>query len=167
MDLSEILAQFTFLELLLIASIGFLILIAILSIYRYKKKEEKLILLIRHITGFSIGFLDQTIMIIFNFQSGYELVVILFDYSAYCLWFMLMPNLLESKKKNILIPLWIIISAAINTIFEHTSLILVTGSLQYPTEPIVWTSFHTVIFYLGMHTLGALIILYGFKRIET
>ena len=159
----DFLSQFSFEELLFFSSIGLIILISILSIIRYVKLNEKYLLLMRHIAGFSVGLLDQTFMVLFNFQSEFLAVVVLFDYAAYCFWFMFIPNFLKLKKKKVWITLWIVGSAIMNTIFEHTSLILLTGGLNYPTAPIVWTSFHTVVFYLGMHALGTLIVLIGFK----
>ena len=117
----------------------------------------------RHIAGFIVGLLDQLLMVIFHFQTEFLAEVVLFDYAAYCIWFMFMPNFLKYNKKNLLIAIWIIGSAIVNTIFEHTSLIILTGGLNYPTEPIIWTSIHTIIFYLGMHGVGTLLILLGFK----
>ena len=166
-EISEILSQFTFIELLILTSIGFLILITIFSSIKFIKSEERVVLLMRHLAGFVVGLIDQTFMVIFNFQPNFLAVVVLFDYTAYCLWFMFMPNFETREKKILLIVLWILFSAAFNTIFEHISLILITGGLYYPTEPIVWTSLHTVIFYLGMHTIGVLIASIGFKYSKT
>ncbi len=118
----------------------------------------------RHIAGFSVGLLDQTLMVLFNFQSEFMGVIALFDYAAYCFWFMFIPNFLNLKRRNMWITIWIVGSTIMNTIFEHASLIILTGDLNYPIEPIVWTSIHTIIFYLGMHSLGTLIVLIGFKN---
>ena len=160
----ELLDQFGFLDLLLLGSLGFLFFIGVLSIYRFVKLEERFALLLRHAAGFIVGLIDQTFMVIFNFQEEFLAIVVLFDYAAYCCWFMVMPNLLEFNKKKLCITLWILISAALNTIFEHVSLILVFGSLQYPTYPIIWTGFHTIVFYIGMHCLGSITIILGFKK---
>lgn len=162
-DLTDIISQFTFVDLLLLTSIGFLVLIAIFSLIRYIKFEERIALLFRHIAGFIVGLIDQTFMVIFNFQPAFLGIVVLFDYAAYCTWFLLMPTLTKYEKARVYIVLWILVSAAMNTIFEHASLITLTGGLHYPTEPIVWTSIHTVIFYLGMHTIGTLIVIAGFR----
>ena len=112
----DILEQFTFLELLLLASIGLLVLVAIFSIIRYIKFEERLSLLLRHVAGLVIGLLDQTFMVIFNFEPQFFAVVILFDYVAYTLWFMLMPNLLEKQNQKLAIILWITLSSAVMNI---------------------------------------------------
>ena len=165
-DLLTDLSQFTFLELLFFASLGFLLIIFILSFLRYKFGHEKLALGFRHIAGFIVGLLDQMFMVIFNFQHEFLAIVVLFDYAAYCLWFLIMPNFTKHEKKKVRFAIWIIISAAFNTLFEHISLILIFGEIFYPTEPIVWTSIHTVIFYLVMHILGVLIMLYGFRLSE-
>ena len=159
----DFLSQFSFEELLFISSIGLIILISIFSIIRYVKLNERIPLVMRHLAGFSVGLLDQLFMILFNFQPEFLEVVLLFDYAAYCFWFMFIPNFLKYKKKYLLIALWVIGSAIVNTIFEHSSLIFLTGGLNYPTQPVVWTSLHTIIFYLCMHVFGTLLILLGFK----
>ena len=76
---------------------------------------------------------------------------------------MLMPNFLELKNRKLIIPLWVLGSGAINTLFEHGAWFILIGYLPYPTELIVWTSFHTTFFYMGMHTIDTLIILIGFE----
>ncbi len=153
----------SFEELLLIVSIGLLIVISLQSIFLYIKRDERITIFFRHVSGFIVGLIDQTFMVIFNFQPTFSAVVVLFDYVAYGCWFMLMPNFLILKNKKLYIPLWILSSGAFNTLFEHGAWFILFGYLPYPTEPIVWTSFHTVIFYLGTHTIGTLIILIGFK----
>ncbi|MHA1757107.1 MAG: hypothetical protein ACTSVV_10080, partial [Promethearchaeota archaeon] len=96
------LERFTFLELLLLSAIiisGFII---VLSLIRYFKQGETLELALRHFSGFIIGILDQTIMVIFNFQSSFSIIIVYFDYTAYCSWFLLIPNFYKGKKPTLL-----------------------------------------------------------------
>ncbi|MHA1282395.1 MAG: hypothetical protein ACTSQP_07780 [Promethearchaeota archaeon] len=158
------LERFTFLELLLLSAIiisGFII---VLSLIRYFKQGETLELALRHFSGFIIGILDQTIMVIFNFQSSFSIIIVYFDYTAYCSWFLLIPNFYKGKKPTLLFLIWVSFSTAVNTLFEHVSLIILMGTLPYPKSPIVWTSIHTIIFYFAMHFLGTSLVLYGFRK---
>ncbi|MHA1148987.1 MAG: hypothetical protein ACTSR8_12175 [Promethearchaeota archaeon] len=165
-EISDVLASFTFLELLFLTSIGLLILIALFSSIRFSKLKEKKLLLFRHIAGFIVGLIDQTCMVLFNFQPKFLAIVVLFDYTAYCLWFMFMPNFETKEKKKMLMIFWITFSATFNTIFEHISLIFLTGGLNYPIEPIIWTTIHTIIFYLTMHSIGVILVSIGFKYLK-
>jgi hypothetical protein len=153
----------SFEEILLIVSIGLLIVISVQSIFLCLKRDERITIVFRHISGFSVGLIDQTFMVIFNFQPTFSAVVILFDYVAYGCWFMLMPNFFELRNRNLFIVLWVLGSGTFNILFEHAAWFILFGYLPYPTEPIVWTSFHTIIFYMGMHAIGTLVILVGFK----
>lgn len=158
----EIIKQFNFLELLLLASSGLFLLILILSIFRFVKLREKGLLVFRHLAGFVVGLLDQTCMVFFNFQQNFLGIVVLFNYAAYSFWFLLTPNFFKFNRKYFLICVWILGSAAINTTFEHISLLTIVGSLNYPTKPIVWTSLHTFVFYTIMHGIGILMLMIGF-----
>jgi len=153
-DVGDFISLFSFQEYLILGSALFIILMGILSIYRYQRLGERSTLLIRHLTGFLVGLLDQVCMIFFGFQESFLLTVMIFNYAAYGLWFLGMPRFETHPHTKRLILVWILFSAAINTLFEHFSLFLLIGGLPYPIEPLVWTSAHTVLFYLTMHSIG-------------
>lgn len=144
----------TFEEIILYTTFLALIPLIILSIYWIRKKEY-LSLLLRHLAGFSIGFLDQFIMILFGWHSSIIPIVIPFDYELYGIWFLIMPLWKEIKNKKIWMPIWIIFSGLGNTLLENLVRIYSYGNLNYPTG---WTLSHTIIFYLIMHLLGTLIV---------
>jgi len=147
-----------------IGSFAFGLIMIILSYRQNIDKTKRCYLLGRHISGFVVGLLDQLLMILFNFQEKFLFIVLVFNYTAYTFWTLLMPiNRLIESRRNIM--LWILFSASINTIFEHVSLLILTyyqygiAFLPYPTEPIRWTTLHTFIFYLFIHSLATLIVL--------
>jgi len=143
----------------------FLVLVVVLSAYRYLKFRERNLLMVRHLAGFLVGLVDQALMVIFNFQTHFMLEVTLFDYATYTFWYLIMPVSRIAENATIYGPLWVVCSASINTIFEHLSWLFITKTmygvafLPYPTEPITWTSMHTVLFYIAMHTIATVIIL--------
>ncbi len=164
----EILADQFYHNMLTLATTIFLILVVVISTARYKNGERSL-LLVRHITGFLIGLLDQILMVVFNFQPYLTLEITLFDYSAYTFWYLVMPASWINKNITIRGSTWVFFSACTNTVFEHISWFLITtmiygrGFLPYPTEPIRWTSIHTFFFYLAMHSIATCIILLYIK----
>ncbi|MHA1230819.1 MAG: hypothetical protein ACTSRP_11645 [Candidatus Helarchaeota archaeon] len=142
----------SFEEIVVYAAYLFLIPLILFTIYWIWKKEY-LSAVMRNIAGFSVGLLDQTLMIIFRWQPTYYLIVVLFDYVLYGTWFLLMPSWKKINPKKWM-PIWIIFSGIFNTILENIVRIYSYGGLNYPAG---WTLIHTVIFYLCMHTIGTLI----------
>ena len=145
--------QLTFDEIVFITSFLSLIPIIILSIYWVLKKEIHSVVL-RNISGFGIGILDQFLMIAFGWHQTIIPIVILFDYGLYGTWFLLMPAWNNVKRKKVWIPVWIIFSGVFNTILENCIRIYSYGTLNYPSG---WNQLHTLIFYLSMHTIGTII----------
>ena len=145
--------MFNFEQIVFYSSFFSIIPLIILSLYWIWKKEYYSLIL-RHISGFIIGIIDQLFMILFHWQRTIIPIVILFDYGLYGIWFLIMPNWKIVNRKKIWIPIWIIFSGIFNTILENLVRILSYGDLNYP---IGWNQIYTLLFYLCMHFLGTII----------